>query len=335
LEHASAELMRIDREWRAFQHVKVDAGALARQRQTAKNLEGWHWHYRSALDDLRCAFRQHKRRLSNNRWLLTVGKVVQSPITGFSVAALGVGSGLGLALVIGAVVGVVTGFLLGFLGLCITGLVWAGWYFLNGDWLAARIAVLNEQLGQDETRLLGLHESLKVARDAAEAAYRNWKEALYVLDRMAKLNRLWEAYNEAWRYQQQLKSWLESKKYRLLHANWVAMRGSEFEAFLRDVFEALGYCVQPTKAGGDHGVDLIITRDGKRIAVQAKGWEKNVGNHAVMEVHAGMTFYSCHICVVITNSSFTRQAKELAASVSCLLLRRDDIPNLILGRISL
>jgi hypothetical protein len=50
---------------------------------------------------------------------------------------------------------------------------------------------------------------------------------------------------------------LASARYQLIHSNWRAMRGVEFENFLKRVFEALGYQVRTTKGSGD--------QQGKRI----------------------------------------------------------------------
>ncbi len=67
----------------------------------------------------------------------------------------------------------------------------------------------------------------------------------------------------------------------LFARNGRAMRSEEFEQFLREVFLALGYEVAMTKVTGDQGIDLIVSRDGMRIAVQVNGYFSSVGNEAV------------------------------------------------------
>jgi restriction system protein len=121
----------------------------------------------------------------------------------------------------------------------------------------------------------------------------------------------------------------------LLKIDWLALRGTCFEHFLKDVFEQLGYSVQTTRTTGDQGVDLILTRDILKIAVQAKGYpsQNTIGNDAVQAVVAGMNHYGCSSCVVITNSTFTRAAIELAQSNNCLLIDQTGIERLINGRI--
>jgi hypothetical protein len=125
------------------------------------------------------------------------------------------------------------------------------------------------------------------------------------------------------------------KKNQLLLRDWRSLRGIPFEQFLAEVFEDLGYSVQTTKASGDQGVDLIVTIEGHRVAIQTKGYEKSVGNNSVQEVSAGMQFYHCDACAVVTNSRFTRSAIALARSTGCQLIEGDDIPLLIRGELVL
>ena len=90
------------------------------------------------------------------------------------------------------------------------------------------------------------------------------------------------------------------------------MSGVEFENFLYKYFKKLGYSCETTKASGDQGVDLIAIKGESRIAIQAKCYSSSVGNHAVMEAIAGMKYYKANQCMVITNSYFTKTAKDLA-----------------------
>jgi hypothetical protein len=121
--------------------------------------------------------------------------------------------------------------------------------------------------------------------------------------------------------------------YQLINSNWRGMRGEEFEQFLCRVFVMLGYQAKLTKRSHDQGVDLVVTGKGKTIAIQAKGYQSSVGNHAVGEVVAGMSFHGCDICVVITNSYFTPTAIKLAVANNCRLIDGSEIPRLIEGAI--
>ena len=49
-----------------------------------------------------------------------------------------------------------------------------------------------------------------------------------------------------------------------------SISGMDFELFLKQLFEKLGYIVKTTKASHDYGADLIILKNGKSAVVQAK-----------------------------------------------------------------
>lgn len=93
------------------------------------------------------------------------------------------------------------------------------------------------------------------------------------------------------------------------------MTGKEFERFLARLFKKSGYRTTHVGAGGrDFGADLIVEKNKIRIAVQAKNYDRaRVGNDAVQQVVAGASFYDCEAALVVTNSMFTKAAKEQAA----------------------
>ncbi len=113
---------------------------------------------------------------------------------------------------------------------------------------------------------------------------------------------------------------------------WRDLRGIPFEMFLKRVFLHLGYRVRETAATGDQGVDLLIDGGELSIAIQAKGYEGTVGNSAVQEVFSGMYFYKCSKCAVVTNSEFSKSARELAGSHGCVLIDGLRIPDLVYGK---
>lgn len=121
------------------------------------------------------------------------------------------------------------------------------------------------------------------------------------------------------------------KRELLLKQNWKAMRDDQWEMFLEEVFNALGAHVIRTGKSGDQGVDLVMVFGNVKIAVQAKGYLNAVNNSAVQEAVAGRTHWKCNRAAVITNSRFTRSAKELAASNACFLIGEQEFPAFVLG----
>ncbi|MEH6938320.1 restriction endonuclease [Bacillus sp. JJ664] len=109
------------------------------------------------------------------------------------------------------------------------------------------------------------------------------------------------------------------------------MTGIEFEHFLKSLFDKRGFKSVVTPGSGDQGVDLILYKDGRKIAIQAKRYSvtNNVGNKAIQEVNTGMQFYECNEAYVITTSDYTRSAVQLAMKVEVKLVNRNNLVALL------
>lgn len=103
------------------------------------------------------------------------------------------------------------------------------------------------------------------------------------------------------------------------------MDGINFEKFLATLFRDMGYKVEMTKATGDQGADLIVERLGVRSVVQAKRYTGAVGNKAIQEAVSAKAFYGCTNAMVVTNSSFTFSAYELAQANEVALWDREKL----------
>ncbi len=108
------------------------------------------------------------------------------------------------------------------------------------------------------------------------------------------------------------------------------MEGYDFEYFCADLLRANGFAeVSVTQSSGDQGVDILATKDFVKYAIQCKNYSSHLGNTPIQEVNAGKIFYHCHVAVVITNSTFTSGAIELAKATGVLLWDRTMLANLI------
>jgi HJR/Mrr/RecB family endonuclease len=84
--------------------------------------------------------------------------------------------------------------------------------------------------------------------------------------------------------------------------------GEYFEQLVMEMYSYYGYSIKKTSTTGDQGVDLIMTNEIEKIAVQCKRYKANVNNKAVQEVFTGMHFYKCDKAMVVTSSAFTSGA---------------------------
>jgi hypothetical protein len=192
----------------------------------------------------------------------------------------------------------------------------------------ATLSMTSAREDYDQLRAAEVHRQRAVAEGTARL-----QEAAARLSQFENLWQLREQYEAYRRQVEHLEAFFKNRRNQLLLRDWRHLRGIAFEQFLVEVFEALGFVVETTKASGDQGVDLIAMRDELRIAIQAKGYGGSVGNDSVQQAYTGMAFYRCNRCVVVTNSEFTRAAVEVADRVSCILIDRDRLPQLIAGQV--
>ena len=92
--------------------------------------------------------------------------------------------------------------------------------------------------------------------------------------------------------------------------------GIAFEYTCANILRGRGFSnVQVTQASGDQGIDVLASKGGSRYAIQCKLYSNPVGNSAVQEAYAGMGYYGCTNAAVMTNSTFTKSARDLANSL--------------------
>jgi restriction system protein len=85
-----------------------------------------------------------------------------------------------------------------------------------------------------------------------------------------------------------------------------AMSGPQFEAFVADLFRAMGHRATVLGGAGDQGVDVIVDYGGQRVAVQCKNYKRAVGNKPVQEVFAGARHHRCQQAWVVAPLGYTR-----------------------------
>lgn len=103
------------------------------------------------------------------------------------------------------------------------------------------------------------------------------------------------------------------------------MTGQEFENFIAELFSKSGYETEVTKATGDQGIDVIVSKNGVRIGIQVKCYSGTVGNKAIQEAVAGKNYYHLDKAMVITNNFFTDSAQQLARANSIVLWDRNTL----------
>ncbi len=87
---------------------------------------------------------------------------------------------------------------------------------------------------------------------------------------------------------------------------WENLSGLQFEKEVAKVFRDLGYMATVTKASGDGGVDIILNKDGKRIAVQCKHHAKPVGPNDVRALMGVLYSQNFDAGIFVSLNGFTQ-----------------------------
>jgi restriction system protein len=101
--------------------------------------------------------------------------------------------------------------------------------------------------------------------------------------------------------------------------------GIEFEKYVGEILKSQGYTVSFTATSGDYGIDIIASRSPERLGIQLKRYSGHVGIEAVQQAYAGLSHYNCNNAWVITNSYFTKAAKNLAEDNKVELFDREKL----------
>ncbi len=99
--------------------------------------------------------------------------------------------------------------------------------------------------------------------------------------------------------------------------------GEAFEHILRTLLVSQGFTnIKLTPKTADFGADIIAEKDGRKSAIQAKRSTSPVGLPAVQQVLGALHYYSCDNALVISNATFTSNAKKLAEKAAVTLVDR-------------
>lgn len=96
--------------------------------------------------------------------------------------------------------------------------------------------------------------------------------------------------------------------------------GRAFEQSCGARLGEVGFDVEFTSVSGDFGCDILATKDGLRYAVQCKARDGPTGLTAVQEAAAARSHYRADYAVVVSQSGYTKAARDLALSTRVVLV---------------
>jgi restriction system protein len=104
------------------------------------------------------------------------------------------------------------------------------------------------------------------------------------------------------------------------------MKPSEFEKYIAEYYQRLGYIVQVTPLTGDYGVDVIAIKGEEKIAIQAKMYgnsTRKVNRETIMQLYGAMAYRQCNKAVIATDGECMNDAVEVAKSLGVEILYLD------------
>lgn len=104
----------------------------------------------------------------------------------------------------------------------------------------------------------------------------------------------------------------------------------EFEQLLADAFRRQGYSVRDTGPGADGGIDLILSKNGDTILVQAKQWKAwKVGVKVVRELFGIQVAQGASAAILVTSGRFTEEAQQFASENGVTLMDGETLARMI------
>ncbi len=103
------------------------------------------------------------------------------------------------------------------------------------------------------------------------------------------------------------------------HVNFAlldAMGGHEFEDVVEQLLSKMGFHIEGRKAAADGGIDMVATKMdaivGGKFIIQCKRFTGSVGNSVIRDLYGVVHSESANKGVLITNSTFTKDARSFA-----------------------
>ena len=201
-------------------------------------------------------------------------------------------------------------------GAVLCGLLVAAWSGFSLWYLYFRTT--EQSLGQSVAEL---REHLELCRGSAMDAMANVVDLSKELDNAE--SKLGEAEQEATEREQRLA--------RLYMQDWADMEHSEFVSFIVRVLYAQGFRHDPD-FGGDDAIDLIVQKDGTRMAIRVIEADEVITAKDVNAAIKGKTEHVCHQCAVVSAAA---AEPDISDDDRCLVVDGKNFRNFVLGRVSM
>jgi restriction system protein len=106
---------------------------------------------------------------------------------------------------------------------------------------------------------------------------------------------------------------------------WNGMDGHHFENAVANLFRNIGFTAEVSKRGGDGGIDIVLQKANRKIAVQCKRYKSSVGPHVIRDLWGTMHYLGFDEGCIVTTTGFTKGVTSFAQDKNIFLIDLNDI----------
>ncbi|MES2181547.1 MAG: restriction endonuclease [Pseudomonadota bacterium] len=111
------------------------------------------------------------------------------------------------------------------------------------------------------------------------------------------------------------------------------MSWQDFELLVGEAFRRKGFAVRENGGGGaDGGIDLVLTKNGKKSIVQCKRWKTfSIGVPLIRELYGVMTSERANDCIFVSSGNYTAEARLFAENKPIWLIDGSELLEMVAG----
>lgn len=114
----------------------------------------------------------------------------------------------------------------------------------------------------------------------------------------------------------------------------LALSPREFEEYVGQLYQSMGYEVEVTQYSNDKGVDVIMYKDGTKYVIQCKRYKGTVGSPDIQKFIGAIDHAKADKGIFVTTGMFSFEAEKMASEHPIILINRIDLGKLIMKELS-
>ncbi len=109
----------------------------------------------------------------------------------------------------------------------------------------------------------------------------------------------------------------------------------DFEYFIADLYERMGYDAEVTSGSHDGGKDIILTKGRKTYVVEVKCYEQSskISREKIQKLHSAMIDSDADGAIFVTTSDFSQEALNYAEKHNIVTVNGTELSKMIKNRV--